>query len=89
LTKIIIDDILFSMNILENIRGNDTALIYAGLSQISGRGRKTLKRLAQSLVFAQNNPGYPVPESISQQIKRELETAGAHGGDSLDTVGVR
>jgi hypothetical protein len=57
------------MRTLGNIQSNDMALIYAGLGQISGKGRETLKQLAQSLVLAQNNPGYPVPEGIGEQIR--------------------
>jgi hypothetical protein len=72
-----------------NTQGSDTALIYAGLGQISGRGRETLKQLAQSLVWAQNNPGYPVPEGIGRQVRRGLGTPGERGGDSPDTVGGR
>jgi hypothetical protein len=76
------------MRTIGNTLGNDTAFISAGLGQISGRGRETLKQLAQSLVWAQNNPGYPVPEGISRQIRLGLGTPGARGGDSPDTAGV-
>jgi hypothetical protein len=82
LTNVFYDDIVFSMMIFGNTQDNDTALIYAGLGQINGRGRETLKQLAQSLVLAQNNPGYPVPEGIGEQIRREMGTVEERGGDS-------
>jgi hypothetical protein len=83
LTKVFYDDIIFSMMISENPQDNDTAFIYAGLDQISEKGRKTLKCIAQSLVLAQNNPGYPLPEGVDQQIKRGLGTVDERKGDSM------
>jgi hypothetical protein len=59
------------MRTFGHTQDNDTAFISAGLGQISGSGRKNLKYIAQSLVLAQNNPGYPIPECIGQQIRRE------------------
>jgi hypothetical protein len=82
LTKVYNDDKTSPMRILRNIQGGDTAFVYAGLGQISGKGRKTLKHIAQSLVWAQNNPGYPLPEGLGQQIKRELGTPDEGSGDS-------
>jgi hypothetical protein len=89
LTKVLIDDILYSMRTLENVQGNDIALIYAGLGQISGRGRKTLKDIARTLVLAQNNPGYPIYQSIGQQIMGESRTPGVPGGNSGPGWGVQ
>jgi len=46
-------------------------LIYSGLHSISGKGRKHLKNIAQSLVEIQNRPGTPVPENIGREIMRD------------------
>ena len=42
--------------------------VYSGLSDISDKSRKRLKNLAQSLVIIQNNPGFPMPDSVSRDI---------------------
>jgi hypothetical protein len=89
LTNVFYGDIISSMIIYGNTQGADTDLIYAGLGQISGRGREILKHIAQSLAWAQNNPGYPLPECIGRQIRRELGTPGACGGDSSGKRGLR
>jgi hypothetical protein len=46
------------------------SLIYSGLNSISGKGRKRLKNIAQSLVAIQNRPGTPIPDSICREIMR-------------------
>ena len=45
--------------------------LYAGLSCISGRGRKYLKNTVQSLITIQNHPGISVPDNIKQEIMKD------------------
>jgi hypothetical protein len=49
---------------------DNLSLIYSGLDSISGKGRKRLKNIAQSLIAIQNRPGTPVPDSICREIVR-------------------
>jgi hypothetical protein len=50
--------------------GDNLVLIYSGLNSISGKGRKRLKNIAQSLIALQKSPGTPLPDSISREIAR-------------------
>jgi hypothetical protein len=49
----------------------NSAFIYSGLRNISEKGRKRMKIIAQSLIALQNRPGTPVPDSICHEIIRE------------------
>jgi hypothetical protein len=46
------------------------ASIYSSLAGISGKGRKQLKEIAESLIAIQRNPGGPVPDSIAKEIMK-------------------
>jgi hypothetical protein len=41
--------------------------ILSGLVQISSKGRKYLKNMAQTLVSLQNPPKYPIPDKNDEQ----------------------
>jgi hypothetical protein len=72
LTNIFYENIIISMKISKNNvweRAN-LAVIYSGLGSISGKGRKRLKKIAQSLIAIQNRPGTPIPDSICREIMR-------------------
>jgi hypothetical protein len=53
------------------ISGDNSTLIYSGLYNISDKGRKRLKNIAQLLVDIQNRPGTPVPDSIYRDIMQD------------------
>jgi len=63
------------MRIFENtVRDRqNAAAIYCGLNCISGKGRKRLKTIAQTLLALQAHPGAPVPDSICRDIMRNSE----------------
>ena len=50
--------------------GQNVAFIYSVLGSVSDRGREHLKNIAQSLIAIQNHPGFPIPDSISNEIIR-------------------
>jgi len=64
---------LFTMIIFENtvLERENTAFIYSSLGNISEKGRKYLKNIAQSLFTLQNRPGSPLPDSICREIMRD------------------
>jgi len=70
LTDICYDDNIISMRIFGNtvMDGENVHFITAGLSSISGKSLKHLKNIAQALVAIQTRPGYPLPDSICQEI---------------------
>jgi len=47
---------------------DDLAFIYSGLGSVSTEERERLKRVAQSLLAAQNRPGLPLPDNIRQKL---------------------
>jgi len=73
LTLIFYENIIVSMKISENMvwERENLSLIYSGLGSISGKGRKHLKNVAQSLIALQNRPGVPLPDRICRDIMRD------------------
>ena len=67
--------LLAMMDLSKNMDADNLAVI---LGSISAEGRKRLRDVAETLVAAQNRPGFPVPESIRREILGD--TAGLKRG---------
>jgi len=68
------DDIISSMQLskFSIVDRDNLTLIYSGLGNISDKGKKRLKNIAESLIAIQNRPGTPIPNSICKEIMLNL-----------------